>query len=184
MFTSTSEAAGGGPSANLLPAGLPASRLYGAAHSPALSLDSLRSAVHRGGSARPPTHAVAVPMPSSPGAAAQQGHEPLSAWWGGEAQPPHHQEQSLWGPAEGEEAPLPAVQHSLLSQGLQQAGVASASTYDGDAMGEGAQSQRSSGGFAPHDMKTSPQKLETASASPPAGSSGSSLPGGQFGGER
>ncbi|PRW59396.1 Solute carrier family 35 member F6 isoform B [Chlorella sorokiniana] len=184
MFTSTTQATEGGPAAIPLSAGLPVSRMSGAAHSPALSLDSLRSAVHRGGSARPPTQAMPVPMPASPGAVPQQGEEPLSAWWGDEAQPPYHQEQSLWGPAEGEEAPQPAVQHSLLSQGLHQAGLASAGAYDAGGMGEGALPHASSGGFAPYDMKTSPQKLETASASPPPGSSQSSLPAGQFEGER
>lgn len=190
MFT-TSDVTGGGPSAAALSAALPASRLSGAGHSPALSLDSMRSAVHRGGSARPPSHAMAVPMaaplPASPRAVAPHGDGPLAAWWADEAQPPYHQEASLWGPGnEGEGAPQPAAQQSLLSQGLQQVGLAPASAHSGGAMAGSPVYEGGSGGggFAPYDMKTSPQKLETASASPPAGSSDSSLPGGQFGGAR
>lgn len=180
MFTSDS--AGGGLSTAHLSPGLPPSR-FGAPHSPALSLDSLYSAAHRAGGGRLPPQAPA--LPASPGTS-PRADEPVPAWWAADQQE-RFQQEPHWGAGGGEPQlqSQPTPQHSMLSQGLQQAaGMGAASGYDA---GAGAADVEPLHGFAPHDMKTSPQKLETASFSPHApyaGSSGSSVPGGPFGPHR
>ena len=182
MFTSDSGAGGLPIAAAQLSPGLPPSRLGGAPHSPALSLDSMYSGAHRAGGGLP--LAAAPGLPASPGTS-PRADEPVPAWWGADQQE-HFQQPPLWAEGGGEAQP----QHSLLSKGLQQAaGTGAASGYDTGAgtAGAGPLHRGGSGSFAPHDMKTSPQKLETASFSPHApssGSGGSSMPGGPFGPHR